>query len=67
MEPNEAGPSLRGSFWSYVPPVKSALRSKKIDSPYWKISPLVDHQIFDLRSDQDHGGKSDLRSDQIMI
>ena len=30
-------------------------------------SSLVDHQIFDLRSDQDHGGKSDLRSDQIMI
>ena len=22
LEPNEAGPSLRGSFWSYVPPVK---------------------------------------------
>ena len=31
------------------------------------FSPLVDQQIFDLRSDQDHGGKSDLRSDQIMI
>ena len=30
-------------------------------------SPLVDHQIFDLRSDQDHGGKCDLRSNQIVI
>ena len=34
LEPNEVGPSLRGSFWSYVPPVESAPRSKKIDSPY---------------------------------
>ena len=34
LEPNEAGPSLRGSFWSYVPPVKVILRFKKIDLPY---------------------------------
>ena len=34
LEPNEVGPSLRGSFWSYVSPVRPFLKSKKIDSPY---------------------------------
>ena len=33
LEPNEVGPSLRGSFWSYVSPVRPFLKSKKIDSP----------------------------------
>ena len=33
LEPNEAGPSLRGSFWSYLTPVKVIWRSKKIDLP----------------------------------
>ena len=33
LEPNEAGPSLRGSFWSYLTPVNFFLRSKKIDLP----------------------------------
>ena len=31
LEPNEAGPSLRGSFWSYLTPVNFFLKSKKID------------------------------------
>ena len=34
LEPNEVGPSLRGSFWSYLSPVRFILKSKKIDSPY---------------------------------
>ena len=29
LEPNEAGPSLRGSFWSYLYPVQFILKSKK--------------------------------------
>ena len=50
LEPNEAGPSLRGSFWSYVPPVKSAPRSKKIDSPYspwnWFLGKVKKQQLY---------------------
>ena len=33
LEPNEAGPSLRGSFWSYLTPVKFFPKSEKIDLP----------------------------------
>ena len=40
LEPNEVGPSLRGSFWSYVSPVRFILKSKKIDSPYCAWDPL---------------------------
>ena len=38
LEPNEAGPSLRGSFGSYVPPVKSARRSKKLTPPTHQLT-----------------------------
>ena len=34
LEPNEAGPSLGGSFWSYLTPIKVILIYKKIDLPY---------------------------------
>ena len=33
LEPNEVGPSLRRSFWSYVSAVEVILRFKKIDLP----------------------------------
>ena len=36
LEPNEVGPSLWGSFWSYLNPVNFFLKYKKIDLPYWK-------------------------------
>ena len=32
--PNEVGPSLKGSFWLCLTPVKKVLDSKKIDWPY---------------------------------
>ena len=34
LEPNEAGPTLRRSFWSYLTQVKVIWRSRKIDLPY---------------------------------
>ena len=37
LEPNEVGPSLRGSFLSYLSPIQFILKSKKIDSPYCRI------------------------------
>ena len=33
LEPNEVGPTLRGSFWSHLTPVKDIWISKKIDLP----------------------------------
>ena len=61
MKPNEAGPSLRGSFWSYVPPVKVILRFKKIDLPYYVCnihhSASVSEKKYSLECNNLHGSK----------
>ena len=33
LKPNEVGPSVRDSFWTYLSPVRPFLKSKKIDPP----------------------------------
>ena len=59
MRPNEMGPSLKGSFETYLSALQLVLESKKIDVPYWPLKGLglasPDYQVGALFEALDEG------------